>query len=84
MIILNIIIYLVASIIIIWGSTTAMIEKKKIGLFLPFFTVGILFCFNSAFIFYGLPPEYFFAASKFLFLLILFWILIIMRRENGN
>ena len=80
----NIFIYLTVSIIIIWKSTTAMLKKKRIGLFLPFFAVGILFCFNSAFIFYELPPKYFFAASKFLLLLILLWILIIIRRENEN
>jgi len=80
----NIFIYLTVSIIIIWKSSNAMIGKKRIGLFLPFSIVGILFCFNSAFIFYELPPRYFFAASKFLLLLILLWILIIIRRENEN
>ncbi len=80
----NIFVYLVMSIIIIWKSATAMIEKKRVGLFLPFYIVGILFCFNSAFLFYELLPKYFFAASKFLFLLILVWILIIIRRKNGS
>ncbi len=80
----NIFVYLVMSIIIIWKSAIAMIEKKRVGLFLPFYIVGILFCFNSAFLFYELQPKYFFAASKFLFSLILVWILIIIRRENGS
>jgi len=75
---------LIASIIIIWKSATAMIEKKRIGLFLPFYVVGILFCFNSAFIFYELSPKYFFTVSKFLLLFTLFWILIIIKRKNAK
>ena len=84
MINLNIFIYFIASVIIIWRSTAAMIEKKRIDLFSPFLIAGILFYFNAALIFYELQPRYFFAASKFLFLLILFWILIIIKRKNGN
>jgi hypothetical protein len=60
-----------------------MIEKKKILLILPFFIVGILFCFQAAFLFYELSPSIYLAGMKFLFLIILIWILIIIRRKNG-
>jgi len=84
MIYLNILVYLVASVIIIWNLTAAMIEKKRIGLFLPFYVVGILFCFNSAFLIYKLPPKFYFAISKFILSFVLFWIFINIRREHGN
>lgn len=79
----NIIVYLIMSIIIIWRSTIIMIEKKKILLFLPFFILGILFCLNASFLFFNIPAEIFLGGSKFLFLFILIWIVIIIRRQNG-
>ena len=78
----NIIIYLIFAIIIIWKAIIVMIEKKKILLFLPFFILGILFCLNAVFLFYKVPAEIFLSGSKFLFLFVLIWILIIIRREN--
>jgi len=78
----NIFMFLFASIIIIWQTTEAMIKKKKIVLFLPFFIVGILFCFRAAFLFYELPPALFLGSLKILFLIILIWIFIIIRRKN--
>ena len=76
----NIITHLILAIIIIWRATIAMLEKKKILLFLPIFIIGILFCFNAASLFYEFPPVQILGPMKFLFLFILIWILIIIRR----
>ena len=82
MINLNLFVFLFASIILIWQTTEAMIKRKKIVLFLPFFIAGILFCFRAAFLFYEFPPTLFLGPLKSLFLIILIWIFIIIRREK--
>lgn len=41
----------VASVILIWSASLLMIIQRKFILFLPFFIVGIGFCFNAAFLF---------------------------------
>ncbi len=48
----NIILFLVLAVFIIWRATLAMITKKKIALFLPFFLISMVFCFFATFLFY--------------------------------
>ena len=78
----NIFVFLLVSITIVWQATEAMIKKKKIILFLPFFIAGLLFCFRAAFIFYELSFVLFLGSLKILFLIILIWIFIIIWREK--
>jgi len=77
-------IVLLGAIILIWITSLIMIRKQKIFLFLPFFIAGMLFCFNAAFVFYEIFLNLAWSFLEFVTLIILLWILIILRRENGN
>ncbi len=75
---------LVSSLIILWLTTNYMIENKRIKRFLPFFIIGILYSFNAVFNFL----EVYFSWSWFfleVFVLVaIFWIFIIIRREDDR
>ncbi|MDD2224821.1 MAG: hypothetical protein PHP97_01515 [Candidatus Shapirobacteria bacterium] len=56
---------------LIWLSSQAMVEKKVIIPFVPFFMIGLAYCFTSVFSFYFLLTNIFWF-FKNLFLLISF------------
>lgn len=80
----NVIVYLFASIILIWITSLTMIDKKKIILLLPFWIMGVLFSFQSGFIFYSLFKQIAWFFIEIVMLVCLLWIFIILRRENVN
>lgn len=74
--------YMIYAIIILWKVSLIMLEKKRIIVFLPFFIMGILFCFQGAFLFNALFEQmvWFFVESVFLILFI--WISLNLWREK--
>jgi len=80
----SVIVYLILALVIIWKASIAMIEKKRIFLFLPFFIIGILFCFQSASLFHEIPPQLILGPIKFIFLFILIWIAIIIKSVGSK
>ena len=72
------------ALIIMWSASLSMINKKDIIGFLPFFLLSIILIIHAAFIL----SEFFFVWGWFflesLILIILIWIFIVIRRENGN
>ena len=75
-------IYVIFAIILIWLVTLIMIEKKKILKFMPFFIAGLVFCFSSAFTFYGVFMSSAWFFIEFLGLAAIIGIFIILRREK--
>jgi hypothetical protein len=45
---------LVLAICLVWFSSQAMVERKVIMPFIPFFMIGLVYCFTSVFSFYFL------------------------------
>ncbi len=72
------------SIIIIWKTTLAMIEKKKILFFMPFFIFGLALSFYAGFYFYAIYDKIFWLFYELLLLVAIIWILINLRRKNGS
>ena len=70
------------SIIIIWRTTLAMIEKKKILFFMPFFIFGLALSFYAGFYFYAVYDKIFWLFFELLLLTAIIWILINLRRKN--
>lgn len=68
------------SIIVIWKTTLAMIEKKKILFFMPFFIFGLALSFYAGFYFYAVYDPIFWAFYESLLLIAIIWILINVRR----
>lgn len=68
------------SIIIIWRTTLAMIEKKKILFFTPFFIFGLALSFYAGFFFYAVYDLIFWLFYESLLLIAIIWILINLRR----
>ncbi len=72
------------SIIIIWRTTLAMIEKKKILFFTPFFIFGLALSFYAGFYFYAIYDKIFWLFYEFLLLVAIAFILINLRKKNGS
>ncbi len=72
------------SIIVIWRTTLAMIEKKKILFFMPFFIFGLALSFYASFYFYAVYDKIFWLFYELLLLIAITWILINLRRKNGS
>ncbi len=72
------------SIIVIWRTTLAMIEKKKILFFMPFFLFGLALCFYAGFYFYAVYDKIFWLFYELLLLTAITWIFINLRRKNGR
>ncbi len=68
------------SIIVIWKTTLAMIEKRKILFFTPFFIFGLALSFYAGFYFYAVYDPVFWAFYELLLLTSIVWILINLRR----
>lgn len=66
---------LILAILMIWFSSQAMVEKKAITPFVPFFMIGLAYCFTSVLSFYFLLTNIFWF-FKDLFLLISFGLFI--------
>ena len=66
---------LILAILMIWFSSQAMVEKKAIAPFVPFFMIGLAYCFTSVFSFYFLLTNIFWF-FKDLFLMISFGLFI--------
>jgi len=75
---------LTTAILILWLTSNAMINSKKISIFLPFFFYGILLCLSAAFSFYGIVDQKAWFAIEFTWTLLLLWVFINLRRENEN
>ena len=45
---------LLLSVCLIWFSSQAMVEKQNIKAFIPFFMIGLVYCFTAVFSFYFL------------------------------
>ncbi len=72
------------SIIVIWRTTLAMIEKKKIVFFIPFFIFGLALSFYAGFYFYAIYDKIFWLFYELLLLTAITWIFINLRRKNGS
>ena len=68
------------SILVIWRTTLAMIEKKKISFFIPFFIFGLSLCFYAGFYFYAVYDKIFWLFYELLLLVALALIFIVLRR----
>ena len=66
--------YLFFSLVIFWKSIIAMIEKRTIARFLPFFAVGILMCFHAALVFYMIIDVFWWSVFSVSYLAIIIWI----------
>jgi hypothetical protein len=70
------------SIIVIWRTSSVMIEKKKILFFMPFFIFGLTLSFYSAFYFYAIYDKIFWLFYELLLLVAIIWIFINLRRKE--
>lgn len=77
---INIIFYLFFSVLIIWEVSLVMIDRRNFSRFIPIFVMGILFCLEAAFIFYGVEYLIFFIAAKIVGIISLFFIFEEIRR----
>jgi hypothetical protein len=77
--------YLFFSLVIFWKSIIAMIEKRTIARFLPFFAVGILMCFNAALVFYMIIDVFWWSVFGVSYLAIIIWItaMVVKRYHDG-
>lgn len=71
---------LLLAIILIWITTSIMIKKKKIVLFMPFFIAGITSCFYSGFLYNELFVNIAWLFIEILLIIAVAWVLIIVRR----
>ncbi len=72
------------SIIILWRTTLAMIEKKKILFFIPFFIFGRALSFYASFYFYAIYDKIFWLFYELLLLVTIIWIFINLGLKNGS
>ena len=70
------------SIIILWRTTLAMIEKKKILFFMGFFVFGLALCFYAGFYFYGVYDKIFWLFYELLLLVSIILIFVSLRRRE--
>lgn len=70
---------LLFAIILIWITTSIIIKKKKIALFMPFFIAGITSCFYSGFLYNELFVNVAWLFIEILLIIAVAWILIIVR-----
>jgi len=77
--------YLFFSLVIFWKSIIAMIEKRTIARFLPFFAVGILMCFYAALVFYMIIDVFWWSVFGVSYLAIIIWItaMVVKRYHDG-
>jgi len=75
---------LIFSIIIFWETTVLALRKRKIKMFLPFFVIGVLMCFNGAFTFYKLYVHYLWGLIELGQLVVFVWVLVNIRREKWD
>lgn len=77
--------YLFFSLVIFWKSIIAMIEKRTIARFLPFFVVGILMCFHAALVFYMIIDVFWWSVFGVSYLAIIIWItaMVVKRYHDG-
>lgn len=50
-------IYLIFAVVFITKSSLIMIEKKRIFSFMPWFVIGVVYCFVAGLIFYGVSDN---------------------------
>ncbi len=72
------------SIIVIWRTTLAMIENKKILFFMPFFIFGLTISCYAGFYFYAVYDKIFWLFYELLLLIAIIWILINLRWKDDK
>lgn len=72
------------ALIILWETAVAMLKKRKISGFLPFFLLGIILSFYSSFILFETFLNQVWLILESLILFNLIWILVSIRRKNAN
>jgi len=75
---------LITSIIVFWILSLKMIDKKRILVFLPFLLSAIVLVFSSILSFYSIFDQKIWFFMEMPWFIIAFWIIINLRRENGN
>jgi uncharacterized membrane protein len=61
-----------------------MIKVKKIGLFLPFFFIGILFLIEAALTFYKTTNQTIWLGMEIGISILFLWIFVLIRRKSKN
>ena len=76
--------YLIIGVFIIWAVSLEMVKKERIVLFLPFFIAGVLASFEATVLFYGEREILFPLVIRPIYLVLLIWIFLIIKRENNG
>lgn len=69
-------IYLFIGVILIWFSTLSMLRHRNMSSFVPFFLIGLLLCFQAAFLINEKVNLSALLIAEIIFSLIFLWVLI--------
>lgn len=76
--------YLIFAIIMLCITNRIILKKKEMLSFLPFIMVGLLACFQIAFMFHDISNLFVWLGVKIVYVIVLSLIFINLWRENGN
>ena len=69
------------AVLIIWITTQAMLQKKNITVFIPFFIAGLASCFYAGFVLYEIFVNVAWLFIGFLYLVSITWMFMVVRRK---
>lgn len=72
------------ALVILWDTTLAMLKRKSISGFLPFFALGMVLTVYSGFIFFEIFLNQAWLILEFLIFFNLAWIFLRLRRKNAG
>jgi len=79
---LTIVIVLMSAIVLMWLASLNIIRSKKMGIFLPFFTISLSYCINVALNLYNINDQRAWFMSESLLAICSLWILIILIKKR--
>ena len=75
------IIDLVIAIVIIWKISQAILQRKRMAIFLPIFIFGVITCFRSSMTLLVFYSTNIFAFINISILILLIWIFIVIKKK---
>ena len=66
---------------LVWLATSAMLQKRKILVFMPFFIAGLASCFYAGFVLYEIFVNTAWLFIEFLYLVSIIWMFIVVGRK---
>ncbi|MFA6462732.1 MAG: hypothetical protein WCT51_01625 [Candidatus Shapirobacteria bacterium] len=71
-----------SAIVLMWLASLNIIRSKKMGIFLPFFTISLSYCINVALNLYNINDQRAWFMSESLLAICSLWILIILIKKR--